>query len=78
MLMDHKYKFLLLALQMLDLEDNKDNQYSLAIVSSPRTPSPRSSFKLPDGWIVEEVPRKSGGSADKVLIPFLVTVWILS
>ncbi|KAK1437066.1 hypothetical protein QVD17_02851 [Tagetes erecta] len=53
--------------KMLDLEDNKDNQYSLAIVSSPRTPTStsRSPFKLPDGWIVEEVPRRSGGSADK-------------
>ncbi|MFS7953591.1 putative methyl-CpG DNA binding, DNA-binding domain superfamily [Helianthus anomalus] len=50
---------------ILALEDNKDNQYELAIVSSPPSPSPSSRFKLPDGWIVEEVPRRSGGSPDK-------------
>ncbi|KAI3732830.1 hypothetical protein L1987_64039 [Smallanthus sonchifolius] len=53
--------------KMLDLKDNKDNEYELAIVSSPTpTPTPPPPrFKLPDGWIVEEVPRRSGGSADK-------------
>ncbi|KAK9053738.1 hypothetical protein SSX86_024812 [Deinandra increscens subsp. villosa] len=50
--------------KMLDWEENNDNQYELAIVSTP-PPLPPPPFKLPDGWIVEEVPRRSGGSADK-------------
>ncbi|KAL8252592.1 hypothetical protein R6Q59_036285 [Mikania micrantha] len=50
--------------KMLDLEENKDNRYELAIVSSPPSPS-SSTFKLPEGWIVKEIPRRSGGSADK-------------
>ncbi|XP_076899560.1 uncharacterized protein LOC143553443 [Bidens hawaiensis] len=55
--------------KVLQLEDNKDDQYELAIVSTPPSPLPlplpSSPFKLPDGWIVEEVPRRNGGSADK-------------
>lgn len=50
--------------KMLDLEEDKDNQYQLVNVSTPII-SPTSSFKLPDGWVVEEVPRRSGGYIDK-------------
>ncbi|XP_076913257.1 methyl-CpG-binding domain-containing protein 7-like [Bidens hawaiensis] len=53
--------------KVLELEDNKDGQFELAIVSTPPSPPPPPPppFKLPDGWIVEEVPRRNGGSADK-------------
>nr|XP_043611218.1 methyl-CpG-binding domain-containing protein 7-like [Erigeron canadensis] len=45
--------------QMLDFEEGNDNQYQLVTVTPTRSPS-TSHFKLPDGWIVEVVPRKSG------------------
>ncbi|XP_071737889.1 methyl-CpG-binding domain-containing protein 7-like [Rutidosis leptorrhynchoides] len=50
--------------KILALEENKDNQNQLAIVS-PASISPRSSFKLPDGWVVEMVPRRTGDHIDR-------------
>ncbi|KAJ9565363.1 hypothetical protein OSB04_001329 [Centaurea solstitialis] len=53
--------------KMLDLEEeDEDNQYQLVNVSPPAIISPTSSFKLPDGWVVEEIPRKNGGYVDKL------------
>nr|XP_043637763.1 methyl-CpG-binding domain-containing protein 7-like [Erigeron canadensis] len=49
----------------LDLEEDKDSQNQLAIVS-PTSVSSRSSFKLPEGWVVEEAPRRSGNYVDKI------------
>lgn len=46
-------------------EKDKDNQYQLAIVSPTSFSSPKFLSKLPDGWVVEEVPRRSGGYIDK-------------
>ncbi|KAI3682430.1 hypothetical protein L1987_82407 [Smallanthus sonchifolius] len=44
--------------KMQDFEEDKDNQYQLINVTT-------SPFKLPDGWIVEEVPRKTGDRIDR-------------
>lgn len=56
---------------MLKLEEDEDpNQYQLAIVPA-RNISFSSSCRLPDGWVVEEVPRNSrdgrDGYVDRVL-----------
>ncbi|PWA61955.1 DNA-binding domain-containing protein [Artemisia annua] len=50
--------------KILDMEEDKDNQYQLANVS-PTSVVPGSAYNLPDGWVVEEVPRRSGSYADK-------------
>ncbi|CAI9301138.1 unnamed protein product [Lactuca saligna] len=47
--------------KMSDVEEDKDKQYDLGIVS-PTSVSP---FQLPYGWVVKEVPRSSGDYADK-------------
>ncbi|GJR93902.1 methyl-CpG-binding domain-containing protein 7-like protein isoform X1 [Tanacetum coccineum] len=54
----------LMTWQILDMEEDKDNQYQLANVS-PTNVVPGSAYNLPDGWVVEEVPRRSGSYADK-------------
>lgn len=50
--------------KMLDFEEDKYNPYQLVNVTSPTFQS-TSPFTLPDGWIVEEVPRKSGDHIDR-------------
>ncbi|KAM7522233.1 hypothetical protein LguiA_012135 [Lonicera macranthoides] len=50
--------------KMLKLDEEELNQYQLAIVQSQITGS-NPSFKLPDGWVVEEVPRRHGSGSDK-------------
>ena len=62
----------LMTLQILDMEEDKDNQYQLANVS-PTSVVPGSAYNLPDGWVVEEVPRRSGSYADKVAFYFPAT-----
>lgn len=54
-------------LQMLKLEEDEDpSQYQMAIVPA-RNNSTSSSCPLPDGWVVEEVPRnKPHGYVDRV------------
>ncbi|KAK3005328.1 hypothetical protein RJ639_015660 [Escallonia herrerae] len=51
-------------LQMLRLDDEESNRWQLAVVA-PRNAAATSPYNLPDGWVVEEVPRSSGGSTDK-------------
>lgn len=51
---------------MSDVEEDKDKEYELGIVS-PTTTSV-SHFQLPYGWVVKEVPRSSGDYADKVIL----------
>ncbi|KVI03590.1 methyl-CpG-binding domain-containing protein 7-like [Cynara cardunculus var. scolymus] len=50
--------------KMLDFEEDKYNEYQLVNVTPTSFPSTLP-FKLPDGWIVEEVPRKTGGHVDR-------------
>ncbi|KAK3004017.1 hypothetical protein RJ639_017992, partial [Escallonia herrerae] len=50
--------------KMLRLDDEESNQWQLAVVA-PRNAAASSPYNLPDGWVVEEVPRSSGGSTDK-------------
>lgn len=50
--------------QMLRLDEEKSNQYHMAIVPAKNTTF-NSPYKLPDGWVVEEVPRNRGGCIDK-------------
>ncbi|KAI3788112.1 hypothetical protein L2E82_00777 [Cichorium intybus] len=50
--------------KMLDFEEDKYNEYQLVNVT-PASFQSTSPFKLPDGWIVEEVPRKSGDHIDR-------------
>ncbi|KAJ9543638.1 hypothetical protein OSB04_023345 [Centaurea solstitialis] len=50
--------------KMLDFEEDKYNEYQLVNVTPTSFPS-TSPFKLPDGWIVEEVPRKTGSHVDR-------------
>ncbi|KAK9057642.1 hypothetical protein SSX86_022478 [Deinandra increscens subsp. villosa] len=50
--------------KMQDFEENRDNQYKLINVK-PSSLLSASPFKLPDGWIVEEVPRKKGDRIDR-------------
>ncbi|GFZ17980.1 hypothetical protein Acr_26g0012490 [Actinidia rufa] len=52
------------AMQLLSLDKEETNQLQLAVVS-PTIPLATSPFTLPEGWIVEEVPRKCNGHADK-------------
>ncbi|CAL5426643.1 unnamed protein product [Camellia sinensis] len=54
----------LMPLQLLRLEEDESNQRQLAVVA-PTIAAATSPFVLPDGWIVEEVPRKCGGYTDK-------------
>ncbi|XP_057483113.1 methyl-CpG-binding domain-containing protein 7 [Actinidia eriantha] len=49
---------------LLSLDKEETNQLQLAVVA-PTIPSATSPFTLPEGWIVEEVPRKCNGYADK-------------
>ncbi|KAL7173494.1 hypothetical protein ACSBR2_032872 [Camellia fascicularis] len=49
---------------LLRLEEDESNQRQLAVVA-PTIAAATSPFILPDGWIVEEVPRKCGGYTDK-------------
>nr|URX64924.1 methyl-CpG-binding domain protein [Camellia sinensis] len=49
---------------LLRLEEDESNQRQLAVVA-PTIAAATSPFVLPDGWIVEEVPRKCGGYTDK-------------
>lgn len=51
---------------MLRLDEEESNQYHMAIVPATNTTF-NSPYKLPDGWVVEEVPRSRGGCIDKVL-----------
>ncbi|KAL8215251.1 hypothetical protein R6Q57_004700 [Mikania cordata] len=46
------------------LEEDKDNQYQLINVT-PSSCLSTSPFTLPDGWIVEKVPRKTGDRRDR-------------
>ncbi|CAH1434333.1 unnamed protein product [Lactuca virosa] len=48
----------------LDFEEDKYNQYQLVNVT-PTSFQSSSTFTLPDGWIVEEVPRKTGDHIDR-------------
>ncbi|XP_057480136.1 methyl-CpG-binding domain-containing protein 7-like isoform X2 [Actinidia eriantha] len=49
---------------LLSLDKEETNQLQLAVVA-PTIPLATSPFTLPEGWIVEEVPRKCNGHADK-------------
>ncbi|KAL4558264.1 hypothetical protein LXL04_036462 [Taraxacum kok-saghyz] len=49
--------------KVLDVKKEKDDGYQLANVGP--TSGSVSPFHLPDGWVVKEVPRVSGGYADK-------------
>lgn len=57
---------LLINLQMLDFDEDEDNQYQLVNVT-PTSSRSCSSLNLPDGWIVEYVPRRSGDHVDRVI-----------
>ncbi|KAL4587651.1 hypothetical protein LXL04_000523 [Taraxacum kok-saghyz] len=52
--------------KMLGFEEDKNNKYQLVNVtpksSQSTSPGP---FTLPDGWIIEEVPRKNGDHIDR-------------
>lgn len=51
---------------MLKLAEEDPNQYQMAIVPSRKIPF-SSPYRLPEGWVVEEVPRNThGGYVDKV------------
>ncbi|KAD0215465.1 hypothetical protein E3N88_44612 [Mikania micrantha] len=50
--------------KMQHLEENKNNQYQLINVT-PSSCLSTSPFTLPDGWIVEKVPRKTGDRSDR-------------
>lgn len=52
---------------MQDFEEDKYNRYQLVNVT-PTSFHSSSTFTLPDGWIVEEVPRKTGDHIDRVII----------
>lgn len=51
---------------MLDFDEDEDNQYQLVNVTPTSYRSP-SSLNLPDGWIVEYVPRRSSDQIDRVI-----------
>ncbi|KAK1428750.1 hypothetical protein QVD17_17590 [Tagetes erecta] len=51
--------------KMLDFEENEDNPYPLINVTTPASFLSASTFNLPDGWVVEEVPRKTGNRSDR-------------
>lgn len=53
-----------LQLMRLDCEDS--NQGQLAIVASPNT-SLTPENAIPDGWVIEQVPRRNSAQTDKVL-----------
>lgn len=51
---------------MLKLAEEDPNKYKMAIVPARNIPF-RSPQRLPEGWVVEEVPRNTrGGYVDKV------------
>lgn len=51
--------------QLLRLDDEQ-SQNHLAMVASGKT-APTAPYILPDGWIVEEVPRRYDNMKDKVM-----------
>lgn len=53
-------------MQTLRLQEEESNEDRLAIVSST-TKGATPPYNLPDGWVVEEVPRRLSSYNDKVL-----------
>lgn len=57
-------------MQLLSVDEGDLNMKHWAIVSCANTATSR--YQLPDGWVVEEVPRRDGTSVDKVLLSLLL------
>lgn len=62
-------------LQLLPLYKRESSQQQLVV--APTFTAAMTPFNLPDGWVVEEVPRKSHGWFDKVQLFFLWIQWIV-
>lgn len=56
---------MLLQLQMFRLDEKESNHCQVAIMARTHVVA-SSHYNLPDGWVVEEVPRRYGCRIDKV------------
>lgn len=65
----------LMPLQLLPLDKRGSSRRQLVV--APTVAAAMTPFNLPDGWVVEEVPRKCHGWFDKVQLSFLWIVLLL-